>query len=76
MSIKLRISTCYIWMRSCYTQVKASDPSQPRYIFEKIPRLCKNVKLKWVTGASHFSNLDQPEQVAEGINLLLRSVEG
>jgi pimeloyl-ACP methyl ester carboxylesterase len=53
-----------------------SDPSQPRDIFEKIPQLCKNVKLKWVTGASHFSNLDQPEQVAEGINLLLRSVEG
>jgi pimeloyl-ACP methyl ester carboxylesterase len=51
-----------------------SDPSQPKEMFQEIPQLCKNVTLKWVTGASHFSNLDQPEQVAEGINLLISSI--
>lgn len=52
-----------------------SDPSQPKELFEKIPVLCKNVMLKWVTEASHFSNLDQPQQVADGINMLIHSTE-
>ncbi len=51
-----------------------SDPAQPRGIFEKIPELCKNVKLKWVNHAGHFSNLDQPQQVADAINETVRSV--
>lgn len=45
-----------------------SDPAQPRELFEKIPEICKNVELKWVTNAGHFSNMDQPRQVAESIN--------
>lgn len=52
-----------------------SDPSQPKELFEKIPEVCKNVKLKWVINASHFSNLDQPQQVADGINALIHSTE-
>ena len=53
-----------------------SDPSQPKELFEDIPKRCKNVQLKWVTEASHFSNLDQPEQVANAINELVRSASG
>lgn len=45
-----------------------SDPAQPKELFEKIPQVCKNVKLKWITNASHFSNIDQPKQVADAIN--------
>ena len=52
-----------------------SDPEQPREIFEKIPELCKNVKLKWVNQASHFSNLDEPQQVADAINETVRGVK-
>jgi len=52
-----------------------SDPAQPKEIFAKVPELCKNVKLKWVDHASHFSNLDQPQQVADAINEEVRSVK-
>lgn len=45
-----------------------SDPAQPRSIFADVPTECPNVQLEWVTNASHFSNFDQPLQVAEAIN--------
>jgi len=44
------------------------DPSQPVSIFEDVPRQCLNVELRWIKDASHFSNLDQPEEVARAIN--------
>ena len=50
-----------------------SDPSQPKESFADVEALFPNVKLKWVTKASHFDNLDQPIQVAEAINDFLRS---
>jgi pimeloyl-ACP methyl ester carboxylesterase len=28
--------------------------------------------LKWITNASHFTNFDQPEQVATAINMFLQ----
>jgi pimeloyl-ACP methyl ester carboxylesterase len=48
------------------------DPAQPISLFEKVPELCKNCELKFLTNASHFSNLDQPEQVADAINEMVR----
>jgi pimeloyl-ACP methyl ester carboxylesterase len=50
-----------------------SDPAQPIELFEKIPERCKNVSLKVVKNAGHFSNLDQPQQVADAINELVHS---
>ena len=50
-----------------------SDASQPKESFADVETLFPNVKLKWVTKASHFSNLDQPIQVAEAINDFLRN---
>ena len=45
-----------------------SDPSQPVSIFEAVPHQCPGVELRWIKNASHFSNLDQPEEVAQAIN--------
>ena len=50
-----------------------SDPAQPKENFSDIERLFPNVKLEWVTNASHFDNLDQPEQVAYAINRFLNT---
>jgi pimeloyl-ACP methyl ester carboxylesterase len=44
------------------------DPAQPVSIFEEVPHQCPSVELRWVKDASHFSNLDQPEEVARAIN--------
>jgi pimeloyl-ACP methyl ester carboxylesterase len=44
------------------------DPAQPVSIFEDVPRQCPNVELRWIKDASHFSNLDQPEEVARAIS--------
>lgn len=51
-----------------------SDPSQPKALFEKIPNVCKNVRLVWIKDAGHFSTQDQPVQIAEAINELINSV--
>lgn len=51
------------------------DPAQPIELFEKIPERCKNVSLKIVKNAGHFSNLDQPQQVADAINELVHSIK-
>jgi len=50
-----------------------SDPAQPPSIFADIATECPNVQLEWVTNASHFSNFDQPTQVAEAINRFLHT---
>jgi epoxide hydrolase 4 len=50
-----------------------SDPAQPKAIFADIAGACPNVKLEFITNASHFDNLDQPEQVATAINNFLHS---
>ena len=52
-----------------------SDPAQPKSLFSSISTACPNVKLEWITNASHFDNLDQPEQVATAINNFLHSNE-
>jgi len=52
-----------------------SDPAQPKSIFDNLSTACPNVKLEWITDASHFDNLDQPEQVATAINNFLWSNE-
>jgi len=44
------------------------DPAQPVSIFEDVPHQCPGVELRWIKNASHFSNLDQPEEVARAIN--------
>jgi pimeloyl-ACP methyl ester carboxylesterase len=41
------------------------DPAQPMELFEKVLQICQNCELKFLTNASHFSNLDQPQQVAD-----------
>ena len=51
------------------------DPAQPVELFEKIPQVCKNVELKWVKNAGHFSNIDQPQQVADAINEFVNRVQ-
>jgi pimeloyl-ACP methyl ester carboxylesterase len=45
-----------------------SDPAQPLELFDMIPERCSNVELVRITNAGHFSNLDQPQQVADVIN--------
>ena len=45
-----------------------SDPAQPPSIFADAAKACPNVKVEWVTHASHFDNFDQPKQVADAIN--------
>ena len=47
-----------------------SDSSQPTSIFAD-PSRYPGVRLQWITGASHFDNLDQPAQVANAINRFL-----
>ncbi len=49
------------------------DPSQPRELFADVASECPNVRLEWITGANHFDNLDQPEQVADAINRFVRA---
>lgn len=49
------------------------DPAQPQALFTNISSACPNVKLEWITNASHFDNLDQPEQVAPAINNFLHA---
>jgi pimeloyl-ACP methyl ester carboxylesterase len=48
-----------------------SDPAQPKENFADVGKYA-NVKLVWVTNASHFDNLDQPAQVADAINKYLK----
>ncbi|MEA3376932.1 MAG: hypothetical protein U9R72_12130 [Chloroflexota bacterium] len=45
-----------------------SAPIQPACLFDDVATECPNVHRAWVTDASHFSNLDQPEHVADAIN--------
>jgi len=40
-------------------------------LFEKIPERCTNVQLVWILNAGHFSNIDQPQQVADVINAVV-----
>jgi pimeloyl-ACP methyl ester carboxylesterase len=50
-----------------------SDPAQPPPLFADVAGACPNVRLEWVTNASHFDNLDQPQQVATAINNFLHT---
>jgi len=47
------------------------DPAQPVSLFESVPSECPRVELRWIRGASHFSNFDKPEEVARAINEFL-----
>jgi epoxide hydrolase 4 len=51
-----------------------SDASQPASSFADVPATCPNVRLQWITHASHFDNLDQPKQVADAINRFITSI--
>ena len=50
-----------------------SDPAQPPSIFADAATKCPNVKLEWITNASHFDNFDQPQQVADAINRFIHA---
>lgn len=52
-----------------------SDPAQPPPIFADLPTECPNVELIWVNNASHFSNFDQPQQVADEINRFIHTAK-
>jgi pimeloyl-ACP methyl ester carboxylesterase len=52
-----------------------SDPAQPKEIFKNIEVECPNVKLEWITNASHFDNFDQPKQVANAINVFINNIK-
>jgi epoxide hydrolase 4 len=61
-------------MKTPVLQLQAdSDPAQPASSFTDVATLFPTVKLQWITGASHFDNLDQPAQVAAAINAFLGS---
>lgn len=49
-----------------------SDPAQPPSIFADAATECPRVQIQWVTGASHFDNFDQPQQVADAINQFVK----
>ena len=49
------------------------DPAQPPSIFADIATECPNVQIEWVTDANHFSNFDQPDQVADAINRFVQT---
>lgn len=49
------------------------DPAMPMSSFKYVASGCSDVELRWITNSSHFSNLDQPEQVAKAINEFLNS---
>jgi pimeloyl-ACP methyl ester carboxylesterase len=50
-----------------------SDPAQPMSSFADVPMLYPNMRLQWITNASHFDNLDQPGQVANAINAFIKA---
>lgn len=52
-----------------------SDPSQPAENFADVEQQFPNGTLEWVTNASHFTNFDQPEQVADALNRFLRAAK-
>ncbi len=51
------------------------DPYQPISNFARVKVECPGVELKWISNASHFSNLDQPEQIAEAINQFVHDAD-
>ena len=51
------------------------DPAQPPALFAGAAARCPNVRIEWITGASHFDNFDQPAQVAAAINRFVRAAE-
>ncbi len=58
-----------IHFRSPYFSCKPTAiPAQPPSIFADAATKCPNVKIEWMTNASHFDNFDQPADVANAIN--------
>ena len=49
------------------------DPAQPMHLFDDVETLFPGIRLEWITDASHFDNLDQPDQVANAINRFLKT---
>ncbi|MGE5221661.1 MAG: alpha/beta fold hydrolase [Omnitrophica WOR_2 bacterium] len=49
------------------------DPYQPVSNFSRVAVECPHVELKWIANASHFTSMDQPEQVAGEINRFLHA---
>jgi pimeloyl-ACP methyl ester carboxylesterase len=50
------------------------DPARPLALFADAATACPNVRLKWVTDANHFDNLDQPQQMATAIDDFLHTI--
>jgi pimeloyl-ACP methyl ester carboxylesterase len=54
------------------TQLQAEfDRTQPVDNMNNVENECPHVKLIWIRNASHFSNFDQPEFIAQQINVFL-----
>ncbi len=51
-----------------------SDQAQPLARFMTIEKQCQNVRLVVIKNSGHFSNLDQPQQVADAINAIVEEV--
>lgn len=49
-------------------ELQADQDGSQNKLFDNIESRCPNVRLKWIVGASHFDNFDQPGQIADAIN--------
>lgn len=52
-----------------------SDPQQPLELFADVPERCPRLAFQILENASHFSNLDQPEAMADAINRFIHLSE-
>jgi pimeloyl-ACP methyl ester carboxylesterase len=48
------------------------DPAQPQWYFEGAADQFPHAELQWITGAGHFTELEQPEQVTKAIRGFLQ----
>ena len=48
------------------------DAAQPKSYFDGLNTIVPQLSLQWITNASHFDNLDQPQQVANAVNAFIR----
>eukprot|EP01040_Poterioochromonas_malhamensis_P007132 gene7132-7703_t len=63
---------CYNKFSFPVLQLQANqDHTQPNEWFDHVPKDCKNVKLEWIAGASHFDMFDDPKAIAQSINRFL-----
>ncbi len=51
-----------------------SDPAQEMSSFADAAKTCPHVRIEWIRSSSHFSNFDQPGQVAEYVNEFVHGI--